>query len=152
MDKGGLLIPWLSPGTNGEFAPSLQEPSILETLLNGARGFTYYTYTDFDPMDFYYQAKALHELAPYETLLKGGKPVPYKGDNPDLHYTCFASDHEALLLIGNYRGNPKGAVTLKLPFSSAAKVLLDGKPLSIKNNSVSLDVPPGEFRLVYVLK
>jgi hypothetical protein len=150
MDKGGLLIPWLSPATNGEFAPSLQEPSILETLLNGANGFTYYTYTDFDPMDFYYQAKALHELAPYETLLKSGKPVPYKGDSSDLHYTCFASDHEALLLIGNYRGNSKGEVTLKLPFSSAAKVLLDGKPLAIKNNSVSLDVPPGEFRLLYI--
>ena len=150
--KTRQIIPWLSPGTNGEFAPSLLEPMLLETLLNGARGFTYYIYSDFDPKDFYYQAKALTALAPYEKLLKSGKPIPYAGSNPDLHYTCFASNDEALLLVGNYRGSPREDVALKLPLSSASKVLLDGTALPIKNQTVSLKVPPGEFRLVHISK
>ena len=146
------IIPVLSAGTYGEFDPALMEPMVLESILNGARGVSYYQYGDFDSVDYYYHAKALAELAPYQTLLQNGKPVVYKGDNPDLQYTCFASDKEALILVGNYAGAASDTVNLKLPFSSVTKVLLDEKSLPIKNNTVLLDVPIGEFRLIYIAK
>ena len=56
------IIPWLTAGTYGEFASPLMEPMVLETILNGARGLTYYEFRDFDPLDFYYHARALATL------------------------------------------------------------------------------------------
>jgi len=144
------IIPWLSTGTHGEYDPKLTEPIVLETILNGARGLTYFQFTDFDPMDFYYHSKAIEDLAPYEKLLQSGKPIEYKGDNPALHYTCFANTAEALILVGNYSDSPQTIVNLPLPIHSATKVLLEGKPLAVKNDAVSIEVPPGEFRLIYV--
>ncbi len=146
------IVPWLSAGTYGEFDPALMEPMILESILNGARGITYYHYADFDPLDYYYQAKALAALAPYQTLLQDGKPIPTKSDNPDLQTTCFASDIEALLLVGNYTGAANNKVNLQLPFANAKKAVLDGKPLPIKNNAVALDVPAETFRLLHIVK
>jgi hypothetical protein len=146
------IIPWLSAGTYGEFDPKLMEPMVLESILNGARGVTYYIYGDFDPLDYYYHAKALAALAPHQTLLKDGKPIPYKGDNAELTYTCFASETEALLLVGNYDGTPNNKVNLSLPLTAAKKVVVDGKSLPIKNNAVSLDVPSGSFRLLHIAK
>jgi hypothetical protein len=146
------IIPWLSAGTYGEYDPKLTEPMVLESILNGSRGITYYWFGDFDPMDFYYHSKAISELAPYETLLQKGKPVSYKGDNAELHYTAFADGNEALVLVENFSGTANTKVTLKSPVSSTTKVLLDGKTVSLQNNAVSIDVPPNEFRLVHFAK
>jgi hypothetical protein len=143
------IIPWLSTGTYGEYDPKLTEPMVLEAILNGSRGITYFWFGDFDPMDFYYHSKAISELAPYGTLLQKGKPVSYKGDNADLHYTAFADGNEALVLVENFSGTSNTKVTLKSPVPSTTKVLLDGKALSLQNNAVSIDVPPNEFRMVY---
>lgn len=146
------IIPWLTAGTYGEYDPPLLEQMIFETILNGARGFTYYWFGDFDPMDFYYQAQAMKELSKYQTLLQGGKPIAYQGDNPDLHYTAFSDGSEALVMVSNYSGTPNSKVNLPLPFDSATKALLDGKILPIKENIVSLEVPSGAFRLIHLSK
>jgi len=142
------IIPWLSAGTYGEFAPHKLESMVLEAVLNGSRGLTYYWFGDFEPMDFYYHSKALAALAPYEALLQSGKPVAYQGDNPTLHYTAFAAEKEALVLVGNYDNSSQTKVTLPLPFQTAKKATVGGKALTIKGNTVTLDVPRGEFRLV----
>jgi hypothetical protein len=143
------IIPWLSAGTYGEYDPKLTEPMVLESILNGSRGITYYWFGDFDPMDFYYHSKAISELAPYETLLQNGKPIAYKTDNADLHYTAFADGNEALVLVENFSGTANTKVTLKSPVPSTTKVLLDSKTLPLQNNAVSIEVPPNEFRMVY---
>jgi len=143
------IIPWLSTGTYGEYDPKLTEPMVLESILNGSRGVTYFWFGDFDPMDFYYHSKAISELAPYEKLLQNGKPISYKSDNADLHYTAFADGNEALVLVENFSGTANTKVNLKSPIQSATKVLLDGKTLPVKSNAVSIEVPPNEFRLVY---
>jgi hypothetical protein len=144
------IIPWLSAGTYGEFAPKMMEPMVLESILNGARGVTYYWFGDFDPMDFYYHAKALQTLAPHEKLLREGKPLAYKGDNSSLHVTAFASKNEALILVGNYDGSPNAKIRLPLPFASAKKAVLGGNNLEVKNGAIEVNVPPGEFRLIAV--
>ncbi len=144
------IIPWLSAGTYGEFDPKMVEPMVLESILNGSRGITYYWFGDFDPMDFYYHSKALKLLAPHEKLLQNGKPVSYKGSNPALHYTAFAAQNEALILVGNYGSSPNTKTRLPLPFAFAKKAMLDGKKLPIKNGAIELSVPSGEFRLIAV--
>lgn len=144
-------VPWLTAGTYGEFAPQLMEPMILETILNGAKGFTYYRFLDIDPLDYYFHAKALSTLGRFETLLRAGKPVPYKGDNPNLHYTCFASENEALLLVGNYHRSRHTQTVLSPVFKTkATMVSLGEQEVDITNKKTTLDVPVGEFRLIHV--
>lgn len=143
------IIPWLTAGTYGEFDPKLIEPMVLESILNGSRGVTYFFFGDFDPMDFYYHSQAMIALKPYEKVLQAGKPIDYKGDNPDLHYTAFASADEALVLVGNYNHTAQTKVLLPLPIP-ATKARLGSKTLNIQNNSVSVEVPSGEFRLIYI--
>lgn len=142
------IIPWLTTGTYGEFDPKLLEPMVLESILNGSRGVTYFFFGDFDPMDFYYHAQANADLKPFEKLLQTGKPIDYKGDNADMHYTAFASADEALVLVGNY--NHAGQVKVLLPLPIPAKnARVGNKNLNVQNNSVSVEVPAGEFRLIH---
>jgi hypothetical protein len=145
------IIPWLTAGTYGEFDPKLMEPMVLETILNGAGGMTYYYFPDFDPLDFYYHAKALATLGQFPNLMKTGRPVTQTGSTPGLHYTCFASDKERLILVGNYGRSPQTKTTLPLAVKGAKNVQVIGhKTLPIRNNAISIDVPAGEFRLIHV--
>lgn len=116
------IIPWLTAGTFGIYAPVRLEYMIYETLLNGANGFTYYWYPDFDPEHFYYQAKALQTLHPFEKLLKSGTPLSLSGSDEALTYSAFGSDSHALLLIGNYDSNQERKTTLTLPNKNITKV------------------------------
>jgi hypothetical protein len=151
-------IPWLTAGTYGEFAPPMMEPMVLEAILNGGGGVTYYKYDGFEPLDYYHHARALATLGKFPSLLKTGKPVvAFGGDNADLHYTAFASETEALLLVGNYGRSPKTATTLTAPFVQVGKAsLVDGAAnvinATLADNKISIDVPPGEFRLMHVTK
>jgi acetylglutamate kinase len=64
--------------------PQFVEYSALETLLNGAGGFTYYAYWDFDNvLDYAAMAKALRMIAPYENLIMDGElvEIPVNGVN-----------------------------------------------------------------------
>ncbi|WP_042725652.1 hypothetical protein [Chthoniobacter flavus] len=145
------IIPWLTAGTYGKFPAHLMEPMVLETILNGARGLTYYEFSDFDPMDFYFHARALAALGKFPQLLQTGKPIPCQGSNPALHYTCFASDSEALLLVGNYSKAPHDEVTVPLPMKSISQAaMVDGQSLPIEKGSISMHVPAGEFRLIHL--
>ena len=101
--KKNAIVPWLSAGTYGELEPYKMEPMILEALLNGACGITYFRYDDFDtPMDFYYHAKALAEIAPYEDLIMDGEVLEPTGSNKEFTYSGVKKGNEMLLLIGNY--------------------------------------------------
>lgn len=145
------IIPWLTAGTYGEFDPRQMEMMVLEAVLNGAGGITYYQFANFDPMDFYYHSKALATLARFPDLIKSGKPVSYKGNNDTLHYTCFASEAEALVLVGNYGRSAQTKAELPLALENARKVsLVDGEELPVNNGRVSIEVPPGEFRLIHI--
>ncbi|MDD3588363.1 MAG: hypothetical protein PHQ75_14375, partial [Thermoguttaceae bacterium] len=97
------IIPWLSAGTYGEFDPRNMEYMILEAILNGVEGITYYCFGDFDtPLDFYYHAKALAEVRPYETVVAEGKPVKLVSSNNDITCSAMQNGKELLVLLGNY--------------------------------------------------
>ncbi len=144
------IFPWLTAGTYGEFEPFNMELMIYEALLNGAEGFGYYWFGDFDtPLDFYYHAKALATLAPYQDILKHGKVRHPQGSNPDLLYSMIENDKGALLLVGNYQKNT-GDTMLKLPFvPKTVRDLRNAADLPATQD-LQLNVPKGQALLLYI--
>ena len=148
------IVPWLTAGTYGEFDSYKMEQMVLEALMNGASGITYYKIENFydSPLDFYYHAKALAEIRPYEDLVMDGVPTEITGSNAELTYSMLLKGNELLLMVGNYRGATP-ATTVKLPFK--AKEVLDlreGKPVSATGETIAFDVPKNEIRLFYISK
>jgi hypothetical protein len=149
--KSKTIIPWLTAGTYGEFEPYKLEQMILEALLNGACGITYYCYTDFDtPLDFYYHAKALAEIAPYEDLIMDGEILEPSGSNKQLTYSGVKKGGEMLLLIGNYQNVP-GNTAYTAPFANVTQIndLRSGQALPAAN-PIKLDVPKDGIILLYI--
>jgi hypothetical protein len=150
--KSKNIIPWLTAGTYGEFDSFKIEPMILEALLNGACGITYFFFYDFDnPMDYYYHAKALAEIAPFEDLIMDGEVLEPTGSNKELIYSGVKKGNELLLLIGNYRKVKDSGTTIELPLDSVSQIkdLRSGQMLKAEK-TLKIDIPPGEFRLLHV--
>lgn len=144
------IIPWLTAGTYGEFDPKHVETMVLESILNGARGVTYYYFYDFDPMDFYYHAKALSLLMKHPQLLKQGKPRAWTGSNSNLNYTAFGDEKEVLLLVGNYKRSHDTQCTVTIPLAQVKKVrnVATGELLK-PEKELRLNVAPGEYILLH---
>lgn len=145
------IIPWLTAGTYGEFASYKLEQMIYEAMLNGAGGFTYYRYYDFDtPTDFYYHSKALKTLAPYQELIMNGEILAPQGANKQMTYSGVRKGNEMLLLTGNYlKCSPETA--FKTPFKKLREVknLLSGEKLE-NNTEIKFNVPKGGQALLYI--
>ncbi|MFA7231298.1 MAG: hypothetical protein WC071_08495 [Victivallaceae bacterium] len=149
--KSKYIMPWLTAGTYGEFEPYKIEQMILESLFNGANGITYYCFTDFDtPLDFYYHAKALAEIAPYEDLIMDGEVLEPTGTNKQLTYSGIKKGNEMLLLVGNYAKAPEATV-YQTPFSKVLEIkdLRSGKKLNPVTD-INLEVPKSDIRLLYI--
>ncbi len=148
------IIPWLTAGTYGEFESYKMEQMVLEALLNGANGITYFEIGDFcdSPLDFYYHAKALSHIYPYEDLVMDGKVTEIKGSNVNLTYSMLQDGDELLLLVGNYVGAAPGT-TVKLPFKPSRVLdLREDKKVKCKGTDFKFDVPKDEIRLFYIKK
>jgi hypothetical protein len=151
LTKSRNIVPWLSTGTYGEFESFKVEQMILEALLNGATGITYYWYGDFDTsLDFYYHAKALAAIAPYEKLIMDGQVIEPTGSNTALTYSAIRNGDEMLLLIGNYT-NTNPSTVFVTPFNEIAQIK-DLRSGNILNPDVNLElkVPRGDIRLLYI--
>lgn len=151
--KNKKIIPWLTAGTYGEFDSRKMEPMVLEALLNGAGGVTYYCFGDFtdSPLDFYYHAKALAELRPYEDLIVEGDVLEPKGSNRELTYSAIQRGGELLLLVGNY-GNADPRTSYRIPFPAVSQVkdLRSGDLVGCATSSFTFEVPKGDIRLFYI--
>lgn len=149
---GRNIIPWLTTATYGPVAPPAVESMVLEAVLNGARGVTYFQIEDFDPLHFYYHARAVATFKRFENLLKEGAPRDYQGSNTDLTYTCYASKDEVLILIGNYQRSPNSTTSLHPLFQGAEGAVVVSGELPDELTSASewkVNVPPGGFVLFY---
>ena len=150
--KNRNIIPWLTAGTYGEFDSFKIEQMILEALLNGAGGITYFQFSDFDtPQDFFYHAKALAEIAPYEDLIMDGEVLEPAGSNKELIYSGVKKANEMLLLIGNYRKVKDTGTIIELPMESVSQIkdLRSGQLLK-SERTLKIDVPAGEIRLLHI--
>ncbi len=73
LPPGYELIPWITTGTYGEMEPLRFFDVITHLFLNGATGFSLYSFDDFDDMaDYLYIAEAVGLLAPYEDVILDG--------------------------------------------------------------------------------
>ncbi len=152
--KDNRVFPWLTAGTYGEFEPEKIEFQLLETLLNGGCGGCYFYFADFDtPRDFYFHAKALKMLQPYESFLLEGTPFfELPGTNRAHTVSAVRNGKELMILVGNYR-SAAGENTLTLPSDNIVSVrdIRDGKPFSLQGARLSFEVPKGDVRLFLVL-
>ena len=151
--KNKDIIPFLTTGAYGEFEPYKVEHMVLEALINGAGGITYFDFNRFDtPLDFYYHAKAMEAVQDHEDLIVDGIPQDITGSNKTMLYSITVKGNEAILLVGNYdRANPE--TTIKLPFApTVMKDLREKKNLKPQGSTLKLSVPRGGIRLIYLKK
>jgi len=152
--KCNKCIPWLSTGTYGKFDPYKLEQMVLEALLNGICGITYFTYWDFDsPRDFYYHSKALSEIAPYENIIMDGTVMTdLEGSNKNLTYSAVKKGNEMLLLVGNYKRTADGEAEIKLPFKEIVEIrdLRDNGNQIKSGNNLKINVPKSQIILYYI--
>lgn len=145
-------IPWLTAGTYGEFDPKLIEPQIYETILNGSWGLTYYCFNDFDPMDYYYQAKAFRTLGPYDALIAAGDVIPARTNPVEAVVSVYGTPQAALVLVGNY-DNPEAIsarVTCEGRAIAIGSDLQSGEPATLDAGSLTTEVPAFGYRLFHV--
>ncbi len=147
--KNRNIIPWLTAGTYGEMRPQFVEYIALEALMNGAGGFTYYAFWDFDtPREYAAMAKALRMIAPYEDLIMDGELVDIAAEGVDV--SAIRKGNEMLLLVGNYR-QPDTNVTLNLPFKKVNAIIdLRNGGVFKPGTTLKLDVPRSDIRLLHI--
>ncbi|MBQ9771360.1 MAG: hypothetical protein IJW23_06000, partial [Lentisphaeria bacterium] len=144
--KNKNIMPYLTAGTYGEFEPHKVEQMVLEALVNGAGGITYFDFNSFDtPLDFYYHAKAMAAIQDHEDLILDGIPQDITGSNKKMVYSITVKGNEAILLVGNYdRATPE--TSIKLPFApSVMKDLREKKDLKPQGQNLKLNVPRGDI-------
>lgn len=143
--KKRASIPWLSTGTYGEYDSARIEPMILETIMNGASGYTFFKYEDFDTvLDWYYHARAVALIAPYEEMLWGGGPIELKSANDALSVSAWRSGKEMLVLAANYTSKNAEHCELAIPPAEITDVRT-GKRIA----KASFDLGYYQFALVH---
>ncbi len=148
----GVLLPWLTGGTFGEYPAEKLGATVLLCLLNGAAGITYYRYDDMDPMDYYHHALALAYVAPYEMLLVNGERIEEAGvDHPRILCSAFGTREEALVFLGNYTTGQLQKTRLAFGDRKVAGVrdLVTGKELPLKEAG-QFEVAAEGYRLLHV--
>jgi hypothetical protein len=121
--RSRVILPWLTTGCYGKFEPYKVEGLVLESLLNGSMGITYYDFIDFDsPMYYYYHARALALVAPYEQLLKNGDLRDASCNDAQIAVSAWGSRTEALVLVGNYHRTSAAPATVILPFANVTSI------------------------------
>lgn len=147
------IIPWLTAGTYGEFDAYLMEPMIIEAFLNGVKGITYYSHFDFDPEDYYYHAKALALLHPYQSLFLSGAPFSIETSNPHISISGFRNAEEALVMLGNYQSTRVASSNVEVPLDGDVVVYDVVTGTKIDPESLTeLDVEGQGFRLLHFKK
>jgi hypothetical protein len=98
------IIPWLTPGTYGEFPQRMQRDMILETFCNGGNGITYYKISQADPLELRYIADTIELVRPMEDIIADGIPIAdqLSADSEKVKVCGMADGEEALILVSCY--------------------------------------------------
>lgn len=118
------IVPWLSPGTYGEYEPVRSRDMILESLANGSNGITYYYYGNFDPLHFKYHAEAIDIVAPIEDIFMDGMPIEGMSSDAEGVKLCgMVAGGEMAILVSNYQGAALGTnVRITAPLAAASEL------------------------------
>ena len=146
------VIPWLTAGTYGEFDSCKLEHIILTALFNGAGGFTYFWFPDFDtPLDYYYHARALYKIAPYEDLIIDGIRSKISGTNKKLNYSTIRHNDKMLLLVDSFGKADQNNTKIRLPFKKVSKIIdLNAQKDLAAKNELLVSLQADSFKLFYI--
>ena len=147
-----VLVPILTPGTYGAYAPFRLEQMIYETMLNGAKGFFYYPWRGFiSPIYFYYHAKAMQNVIKHQELILKGTVFTPECSNKKITLSGVKNASEALVLAGNYQ-DEQHAFELKMPFDNAVIYdVLNNRNITAKELK-TLKIPVGKVMLLHFRK
>ena len=149
--KKSRILPWLTAGCYGEFDPAKIEPMVYESFLNGSCGITYYAFFHFDtPLDFYYHAKALATIAPYEKFIARARPIALDAGSEGLTSSALVGDGQMMILLANYTGGNVATGAVTLPFAETIQVrdLLAGRDMP-PANPIRVRVATGGISLLW---
>jgi hypothetical protein len=110
------VLPWLTAGTQGEFAPRYLRASVLEAFFAGVRGITYFQAEDFDtPDDFLAHAQAISIVSRFETFFTEGSPAPTVHlASGDASLSARSLGERLLVLVGSYRSRVAEQVVVRV--------------------------------------
>jgi hypothetical protein len=144
-------IPWLTTGTYGEFPAEKIEPMLYEVFFSGASGLTYFAYQDFDsPLDFFYHAKALKTIQPYENILWNGKLIKLDTDNKQLSISAWQLDNEMVIMVRNYRSQQTINGNILLPTTKQVAIKNIQTDKTFKDNGIAVKLNYLDYNLFYV--
>ena len=102
----GDIIPWVDPGTVAEYPTEQVYDRVLEILGAGARGISWFSYSQFEGSDFYYMARALQSVIPVEDVIFGSDPMdPIQIREGGVAAHGLVNGGHAVFLISDY-GSP----------------------------------------------
>ena len=120
------IIPWLSAGYNTPSTacdPVDVKYMVLENFLNGAMGFTTFTWYGFSGMDMRYLSEAMNMVVPVEDIIVDGKIIrDLNSSNPQVKLCGLRRGDEQLILVSEY--------SMTVPTSTTFTVNVD-KPCDV---------------------
>ncbi len=116
------IVPWLTPGDSGEFDSRRLVWALSELLVNGARGFTWWSGRTWDPDDFRAVARVATMFAPYEDLVVEGTPCPPLATTGPGQAFATVKDGRALVLVAAYGTTGPAKTIVTLPPAVAGRV------------------------------
>jgi hypothetical protein len=128
LSQGDRLDPWLGIGWAGEFTSDYAFDQVIHTLLNGATGFSIYSFYELDDMaDILEISKAIGMVSPHEDLIMDGQ-VAFGDISGIGNATVSAMKKDGEYLIGVTPKDKQNSVTFTINTGSASKyILLDKK-------------------------
>ncbi|MBO5724475.1 MAG: hypothetical protein J6S58_06555, partial [Lentisphaeria bacterium] len=119
LKNPALSNPWISGGTGAYYGEPFHHRTkhhLLEAVFNGCGGVQIYSFRSFgSPLDYYYFAEALRQIAPFEDLLmEGTLDFNFTISNKKLCCTKRDWKGKSLILVGNYEAVSRAETLLPL--------------------------------------
>ena len=110
------LNPFITPGyqelESTDIEPVLMYDLVLELFGSGAKGISWFEFSQSSGADFYYYAKALQSILPVEEIIWNGQPVWVnfvQSENDAVRASALQHNNEFLLLLSSYGKGSKGS-------------------------------------------
>jgi hypothetical protein len=141
------VLPWLTAGTQGEFAPRYLRATVLEAFFAGIRGITYFQAEDFDtPEDFLAHAQAIAIVSRFEPFFTEGSRAPGVRLNAgDATLSARSLGERLLVLVGSYRSRVAEQIVVQTPCGVPWRDVEANTEHGRRRLSVALQ--PGESRV-----
>lgn len=128
------------------------EQLILQNYMSGAGGTIIHTFRSLEsPMDYYYIAKALGELSPYEDIILKGNKSAVESSDATLLCTMRTWGDKSLLLVGNYGSLNDKETVITLPFTPSGITDIAFNCTLPVEKKIKLTVPKDGFRFLFIL-